>query len=93
MGRDWRVIIPTGAVVATAVLAGMAQVEYVDPVTGHVVHDDGTEVGCAAGRGRTPVDPWGDFRAGRWLWFLDDVEAPPDPVPAVGRQSFWRWEW
>ena len=90
-GDDWQVIIPNGAVVATAVLAGMAQVARDDLPEGYVVHDPGAEVGCAAGRGRTPVDPWGDFSAGRWLWFLDDVRALPEPVPAVGRQSFWRW--
>ena len=90
-GENWRVIIPTGAVVATAVLSGMARVKCVDPMTGHAVHDDSTEVGCAVGTGRTPIDPWGDFSAGRWLWFLDDVAALPDPAPAVGRQSFWRW--
>ena len=90
-GEDWRVIIPTGAVVATAILAGMARVEHVDLPSGHAVHDPGTEVGSIAGMGRTPVDPWGDFSVGRWLWFLNDVEALPEPAPAVGRQSFWRW--
>ena len=50
-GDDWRVIIPTGAVVATAVLAGMAQVVHIDPLTGHAVHDPGAEVGCAVGTG------------------------------------------
>ena len=90
-GEDWRVIIPTGAVVATAVLAGMAQVARTDLEEGCAVHDLGAEVGSVAGTGRSPIDPWGDFNAGRWLWFLDDVEALPEPVPAVGRQSFWRW--
>ena len=90
-GEDWRVIIPTGAVVATAVLAGMAPVERTDLLEGCAVHDLGAEIGCAVGTGRTPIDPWGDFSAGRWLWFLDDVEALPEPVPAIGRQSFWRW--
>ena len=89
--EDWRVIIPTGAVVATVVLAGMAQVEHINLLESRAVHDPGTEVGCAVGTGRTPIDPWGDFSSGRWLWFLDDVEALPEPVPAVGRQSFWRW--
>ena len=91
-GEDWRVIIPTGAVVATATLAGIAQVECVDPPSGHAVPDPWAEVGCAAGRGRTPIDPWGDFSSGRWLWFLDDVEALPEPLTAVGRQSLWRWD-
>ena len=81
--EDWRLNMPTSAVVATAVLAGTARAEHVDLTNDHAVHDGRTEVGCAAGRGRTPVDPWGDFSAGRWLWFLDDVEALPEPVPAV----------
>jgi hypothetical protein len=91
LGGDWLRAIPTGAVVVTATLAGMARVAYMDPMTGHAVHEAGTEMGCAVGRGRTPVDPWGDFSAGRWLWFLDDVAALPEPIPAVGHQSFWRW--
>ena len=91
LGEEWNRAIPAGAVLATATLAGMARVEYVDPMTGHAVHDVDTEIGCAAGTGRTLIDPWGDFSAGRWLWFLDDMEALPEPVPAVGRQSFWRW--
>ena len=91
LGEDWIRTMPTGAVVATAILAGMARVEYVDPMTGHAVHDGQTEVGCATERGRTPIDPWGDFRSGRWLWFLADVKALPKPIPAVGRQGFWLW--
>ena len=76
----------------TAILAGMARVEYMDPMTGHVVHEAGTEMGCASGKTQTTIDPWGDFSAGRWLWFLDDMEALPEPVPAVGQQSIWRWD-
>ena len=91
-GEDWRRNIPTGAVLATAVLAGMAQVARADLLAGCAAHDPWGEVGYAAGRRRTPIDPWGDFSAGRWLWFLDDVEALPEPVPAVGRQSLWSWD-
>ena len=90
-GDDWRLNMPMGAVVATATLAGMARVEHVNPVTGHAVHDIGTETGCAVGAARTRIDPWGYFSSGRWLWFLADVKALPEPAPAVGRQSFWHW--
>ena len=34
LGENWQVLIPTGAVVATAVLAGMAQVECTDLLEG-----------------------------------------------------------
>ena len=91
LGEEWNRTIPTGAVLATATLAGMARVEHVHLASGHAVHDVDTEIGCAAGTGRTLIDPCGDFRSGRWLWFLDDMEALPEPVPTVGRQGFWRW--
>ena len=92
LGKDWRRTIPAGAVLATAVLAGMARVDRVDPRVGHALHDLSTEAGCAVGLGQTRVDPWGDFSAGRWLWFLADVGAIPEPLPAVGHQLFWRWD-
>ena len=88
LGEDWQRTVPVGAVLATAVLAGMARVAHVDPLTGHAVHDDRTEVGCAVGMGRTPIDPWGNFGPGRWLWFLVDVQIFPEPAAAIGRQSF-----
>ena len=88
---DWQVIFPTGAVVTTAVLAGMARVKHANLLERCAVHDPGAEAGCAMGTGRTPIDPRGDFSPGRWRWFLDDVEALPEPVPDVGQQSFWRW--
>ena len=91
LGEDWHRTIPAGAVLATAVLAGMAKVDYVDLQTGYAVHDLSSEDGCAVGLGRTRVDPWGDFSPGRWLWFLADVEALVNPAPAIGHQSFWHW--
>ena len=91
-GEHWRLNMPTGAVAATAVLTGIARVACADLPEGYAVHDPEAEVGCAAGRGRTPIDHWGDFSSGRWLWFLDDVEPLPEPLTAVGRQSLWRWD-
>ena len=61
-GEDWRIIIPTGAVVATVVLARVART---DLLGGCAVHDPGIEIGCALGTGRTHVDPWDDFSPGR----------------------------
>ncbi len=70
LGEDWRKTIPAGAVLATAVLSGMARVARVDLSVGLAVHDGITEAGCATGLGRTRIDLWGDFGPGRWLWFL-----------------------
>ena len=42
--------IPAGAVVATAVLAGIARVARADLPEGYAVHDPEAEVGCAAVR-------------------------------------------
>ena len=91
LGEEWSRAIPAGAVLATATLAGMARVDYVDPMTTHAVHDVGTEMGCAVGVARTPIDPWGDCNSHRWLWLPTDVVALSEPIPAVGHQSFWHW--
>lgn len=34
---------------------------------------------------------YGDYRPGRWLWMLGDVEVLDVPVPATGQQGVWRW--
>ena len=92
VGSDWRRAVPAGIVVATATLSGMARVEKISSSGDYAIHDPGTEIGSAVGKRESPVDPWGDFNPGRWLWFLSDVRALPEPVPAVGHQTFWRWD-
>ena len=92
LGADWYRAIPAGAVLATATLAGMARVESVDLRTRYALHDLSTEAGCAVGLGQTQVDPWGDFSTSRRLWFLTDVRALPEPLPAMGHQLFWHWD-
>lgn len=51
-GKDWRMIIATGAVVATAVVAGIARVVCADLLEGCAVHSPDTEHGCAVQRGK-----------------------------------------
>ena len=41
--------------------------------------------------GSVKVDAYGDFTAGRWLWFLEDIEPLDPPVLAKGHQGFWNW--
>jgi len=36
--------------------------------------------------------PFGIFEPGRWAWIFANAVKFPAPVPAKGRQGFWRWE-
>ena len=74
---------------STAILAGMAQVAYIDPLNGHAIHDGLTETGCTAGMGRTRIDAWYDCSPGRWLRLLAEAKPLREALPAVGHQSFW----
>lgn len=42
--------------------------------------------------GGVPVDElmWGDYRAGRFAWFLSDVGALPEPIEASGARGLWK---
>ncbi len=77
---QWHRGIPRGAVVATATLARAQKVSYLR---------DGIAYGEPCGQA-IPVDPYGDFTPGRWLWLLTDIRAI-EPVPARGRQRLWYW--
>ncbi|HXF63048.1 MAG TPA: hypothetical protein VNK95_15595 [Caldilineaceae bacterium] len=35
---------------------------------------------------------FGDYRAGRYAWKLEDVQRLPEPMPATGKQGLWAWE-
>ena len=65
--------IPTGAVVATAILYGNAA---------EIIDFDGSEHYIVRNhlgkRSMVLPDPYGDFSVGRWLWLLDGIqEARP----------------
>lgn len=34
---------------------------------------------------------FGDYSPGRFGWFLEDVQALAEPVPAKGAQGLWEW--
>lgn len=93
--RDWAIrcgvpVIPLGAVVCTAVLAGAYQCGP-------------TRDGCAALLNVTwgsqtalvhagvPVDEFGDYASGRWAWLLTNIEEFDVPIPATGHQGLWDW--
>jgi hypothetical protein len=74
--------LPLGAVVCTVKLARAQRVERVA---------DGFAYFDGPGS-RVMVDRWGDFSVGRWLWFLEDIEALEKPFKCKGGQGIWRCE-
>jgi len=77
--------LPRGAVLCTATLADAGTVAGVG---------DRVEVGACGSRRFTrleAIDPWGDFRAGRCLWFLEEVSPLTPPRSARGAQGIWTW--
>lgn len=38
-----------------------------------------------------PEKSFGDYRAGRYAWFLDDIRAI-EPVPCKGMLGLWEWD-
>ncbi len=37
-----------------------------------------------------PTDEFGDYSEGRWAWLLTGVTPLPTPLPARGKQGFWK---
>ena len=78
--------VPFGAVVATARLADAGQVLSYEEADAFVVRR--LHGGRTYGR---PECVCGDYREGRWLWVLENIEALDPPVPARGYQGLWEW--
>ena len=78
--------LPLGAVVATAALVAAKVVWEEIPESSSVVVAD---VPGSLFRSTVPTDPYGDFGVGRWLWFLEDIEAIDPPVKVRGYQRLW----
>ena len=74
--------LPTGAVVATAVLSDC--VKSVDTWTDGYVLENGVYI-------YSPEYEVGDFTPGRYAWELTEVEGLQKPIPAKGKQGFWNW--
>lgn len=70
--------LPLGKVVCTAVLTGCGRV--VRREDGHVIDHGGR---------RSPINHFGDFGIGRWLWYLDKIERV-EPFAVTGRQGVFR---
>ena len=73
LGPHWKVDLPRGAVLATAVLADTVLMEE------HNWREwpDGDE------------REFGEYAPGRWMWRLTEVERVDPPVSARGKQGLW----
>ena len=93
-GEDWPRTVPTKQVVAICKLAYAVHVEKV----GNGFWGGGVRstLGSNAPAYLTgEIDPHGGFGVGRWLWFLEDIEEPPQGpfnLHVRGAQRLWDWK-
>ena len=78
--------LPLGAVICTAVVAWIGRVSrrYTDRNG-----KDWADVDLAFRTLQVPIDEYGDWREGRWIWSLGSVIRLTHPVPATGHQRVW----
>jgi len=84
----WPDLLPRGAVLCSAVLAGAYRVGE-ETAAGHaavIAMVPGSPAVAAI-----DTDPFGDFSPGRWVWRLREIVPVEPPVPARGHQGWWRW--
>lgn len=90
---------PAGAVVATAMLedamhvtwvaSGVDEDAYIRVYGDSILRTDSPRLQSKIW---VPLDPYGDFSMGRWLWILRDIEKVDNPIPATGHQGLWEWQ-
>lgn len=82
--------LPFGAVVAIAKLEGGYQVKSYCPVQSDIEFRDEAVEGSRQLCGMS-FERFGDFRQGRWCWYLTDIE-PVGPYEARGQHGLWDWK-
>lgn len=83
------IFLPYGAVLATAELVSVRQIEPVHSITGWKWDTpDGRTIDFPLNR---PESDFGDYRDGRYAWLLYNVMRLPAPIPARGALGLWDW--
>lgn len=77
--------LPTGVIVATCELISTHQVDSMDWIPGKRGWSKGSYFWEATEKEKA----FGDYSIGRYMWFLENVVALPEPVPAKGALSLW----
>ena len=72
--------LPLGAIIATCVLVDVVSTDC-----------SVAEVGRERTNRIEREKLLGDYSAHRFMWFLESVRAPEEPIPAVGHLSLWEW--
>ncbi|MEQ6855279.1 ASCH domain-containing protein [Lysinibacillus capsici] len=75
-------LIPTGCVIATAVIVDCYKVTKDRGATAEIIGGYITECEYLLG----------DYTEGRFAWKLEQVQMMTTPVPAKGKLSLWEWE-
>jgi hypothetical protein len=70
-------LLPMGAVLATCELVAVAKI---------------ASFGYSCDPGE-PEKSFGDYTPGRYAWYLYNVQALPEPIPAKGKLGLWEWDY
>ena len=79
---------PQGVIVATARLATVVQVK--ENREGVALYSPITVTGECPEKPYIPIDPYGNFSPGRWLWVLKDIRKITPSIKETGHQKFWQ---
>jgi hypothetical protein len=82
--------LPLGAIVCTALLAGAYKCGGPFFIEGDRLTPGYVRGSAPLPTSEVPEDEFGDYVAGRWAWWLTDIQIMDPPVPARGFQGLWR---
>lgn len=80
--------LPLGAVIATCELISTHRIDEYDWIPGK----RGWEIGKYFWEASFQERSFGDYAPGRYMWFLENIVALPEPIPVKGALSIWEWE-
>ena len=91
-GASWSKAIPYGSLVAIAQLEGFIEITSLSEqgliAKGFLTTQEFDRTpDCIH-----PVDPFGDYSIGRYIWQLNDIYKLGSPVPEIGQQGWWKLE-
>lgn len=85
--------LPLGEIIATCNLVATKKIDYFDWRITHEGSLIPKEWAYSGERWNATEQElaFGDFRTGRYMWFLSDLELLATPIPCKGRLGLWDW--